>query len=118
MQEPKVQFGTSDSADFGEMAWTFTMDDHFLVKAGRHAIMTENEFQRLLEAAKENLRLQAVAVDNVLLRNDNAQLREALTPLANASMAIERACLTSEDCQNAQRALYGDSNKTTKENQT
>ena len=34
-------------------------------------------------------------------------LRDALVPLANAHMPIERECLTDEDCRRAQTALYG-----------
>ena len=78
MQDPKVQFGTSHNADFDDLTWTFTMDGGYGVQAGRHAILTENEYQRLLEAAKENLRLQEVAKENVQLRQEKEQLSDAL----------------------------------------
>jgi hypothetical protein len=35
------------------------------------------------------------------------KLRDALAPLANAHSPIERECLTDEDCERAQAALYG-----------
>jgi len=53
MQEPKVQYGTADSADFEKNTWTFQMDGNCRVQAGRFAILTENEFHRLLELARE-----------------------------------------------------------------
>lgn len=49
MQEPKVQFGTADSADFEKLTWTFTMDGNLRVQGGLHAIMTESEYRRLLD---------------------------------------------------------------------
>lgn len=52
MQEPKVQFGTADSADFEKLTWTFTMDGNYRVQGGRHAIMTESEYRRLLEISR------------------------------------------------------------------
>ena len=39
--------------------------------------------------------------------NEIDRLRAALIPLANAHTPIERECLTDEDCERAQAALYG-----------
>ena len=52
MQEPKVQFGEADSADFEKMTWTFTMSGNYKVQGGRHAIMTESEYRRLIDMAR------------------------------------------------------------------
>ena len=54
MQEPKVQYGTAESADFEKLIWTFTMDDNYRVQGGRHVIMTECEYRRLLDMARIN----------------------------------------------------------------
>ncbi len=53
MQQPIVQFGTADSADFEQNTWTFTMDGNYRVQAGRFAILTESEFHRLMDLARE-----------------------------------------------------------------
>ncbi|MBU0703809.1 MAG: hypothetical protein KKC18_08070 [Chloroflexi bacterium] len=48
-----MQYGTADSADFEKNTWTFQMDGNYRVHAGRFAILTESEFHRLLELARE-----------------------------------------------------------------
>ena len=51
----KVQFGITYSADFEEKTWTFMMGNEYRVSAGKYAILTEDEYNRLLEMAnKEN----------------------------------------------------------------
>lgn len=52
MQEPKVQYGTAYSADFEKLTRTFTMDGNYLVQGGRHVIMTESEYKKLLNMAR------------------------------------------------------------------
>ena len=49
---PVVQFGTADSVDFDKKTWTFDMTDDFFVKPGRFAIMTEDEYVKLMKLLK------------------------------------------------------------------
>ena len=50
----KVQFGITDSADFEEKTWTFMMGNEYRVAAGKYAILTEDEYNRLLEMANKD----------------------------------------------------------------
>lgn len=49
----KVQFGIADSADFEVKTWTFEMEDEYRVAAGKYAILTEHEYNRLIEMANK-----------------------------------------------------------------
>jgi hypothetical protein len=48
-----VQFGTSDSANFEDMTWTFQMPEGYRVYAGQVAIVPADTFRALVMALEQ-----------------------------------------------------------------
>lgn len=75
MEQLKVQFGVSGVAYFGKKkkTWEFDMEQNFRVAPGRYAIMTEAEYKRLLDMAREAEALKSMIPHGVWVPNEHAR---------------------------------------------